>query len=117
MKRILILALFALLLLTACAVVPTGRGYGPEGVMVVPLLPRVVVLRGEPYYYYKGFHYHYVDDRWYYSRSGEGPWADLPRDHYPREVRYKGRDRHKHRDWDNGRDDRYDRRHDDGNRW
>lgn len=105
MKTALIATLLALSLLAACAVVTRDHDYGPEGV-IVPLLPSVVVLDVEPFYYYGGFHYHYRSDRWYYSRSRSGPWLDLPRDHYPREVRFKGRD------WDRGRDrDRDDRDH------
>lgn len=106
MKRLLIPTLLAVSLLTACAVVPGGRGHGPDGVMIVPLLPPVVVLDVEPFYFYSGFHYHYLNDRWYYSRSRSGPWTDLPRDHYPNEVRFKGRDR----DRDRGRDRHHDGR-------
>lgn len=111
MKRILISTLLAVSLLTACAVVPAGRGYGPDGAMIVPLLPPLVVLDAEPYYYYDGFHYHYNNDRWYYSRSRSGPWADLPRDHYPNEVRYKGRHWRHNRDRDDDDRDDDDRRH------
>jgi len=111
MKTALIATLLAVSLLTACAVVPRDRGYGPEGGIIVPLLPSVVVLDVEPFYYYSGFHYHYQSDRWYYSRSRSGPWHDLPRDHYPREVRFKGRDRD--RDHDHDRDRGRDRDHDD----
>jgi len=95
-----------MLTLTACAVVPTG-GRGGPGLTVVPLLPQLVILDTEPYYFYNGFHYHYNNDRWYYSRSRSGPWTDLPRDHYPKEVRFKGRDRQH----DRGRGDD-DRRYD-----
>jgi hypothetical protein len=98
MKRILISTLLAVSLLTACAVVPAGRGHGPDGVMIVPFLPPLVVLDVEPYYFYNDFHYHYNNDRWYYSRSRSGPWADLPRDHYPKEVRFKGRDKWQKKD-------------------
>jgi hypothetical protein len=92
MKRILLATLLAVSLLTACVAVP-----GRHGVEFVPFLPPLVVLEAEPYYYYDGFHYHYNNDRWFYSRSRGGPWYDLPRDHYPRELRYKGRGgRHGH---------------------
>ena len=109
MKKVLVSMLLAVSMLTACAVVPGGRGYGPEGGIIVPLLPPLVVLDVEPFYYYGGFHYHYLDDRWYYSRSRSGPWFDLPRDHYPREVRFKGRDHGRDRDRDRDHDgrDRY----------
>lgn len=113
MKRISILMLIAASLLTACMVVPTGRGHRSDGVMIAPFLPSVVVLETEPYYYYSDYHYHYTSDRWYYSKSRKGPWAELPRDRYPKEVRYKGkgwkhdRDRYDdHRDRDRDHDDR-----------
>jgi len=108
MKRILISMLLAVSMLTACVVLPDGRGHHRDGGVIVPLLPPLVVLDLEPYYYYGGFHYHYLDDRWYYSRSRSGPWIDLPRDHYPNEVRFRGRDR----DWDHDRDWNRDRGHD-----
>jgi hypothetical protein len=102
MKRIAISMLVAVSLLTACVVTPAGRGHR-SGVMIAPILPSVVVLETEPYYFYSDYYYHYTNDRWYYSRSRNGPWADLPRDHYPKEVRFKERDGQ--RDRDRGRDD------------
>lgn len=88
MKRILLAVLIAGAL-TACAVVPGGR-HG--GLRVVPLLPPLVVLDAEPFYFHGGYYYHYNNDAWYYSESRGGPWTDLPRDHYPKEVRYKGKE-------------------------
>jgi len=107
MKRILISTLIALSLLTACTIVPEGgRDRRSGGVVIAPLLPSVVVL-DEPYYFYSGFHYHYTNDRWYYAQSRRGPWAELPRDRYPKEVRHKrnhgNRDRDRDRDHDNRR--------------
>ena len=116
MKRILISTLIAVSLLTACEVVPAGhgrereRGYRSDEVVIAPILPSIVVLDAEPYYYYSGFTYYYKNDRWFYSRSRNGPWADLPRDRYPRGVKFKGR---------NGKRDDYrnrDRRDDYRNR-
>lgn len=93
MKKTLLAAIIAGSLLTACMVAPAGhRGYGQEGVVVVPFLPSIVVLESEPYYYHGGFYYHYDNNNWFYSRSKSGPWSDLPRDHYPKETRFKGRD-------------------------
>lgn len=119
MKKTMVSMLFAVFLLSACAIVPAGRGYGPETAMVVPLLPPVVVFDVEPYYYYKGFHYHYANDRWYYAKSRRGPWINLPRDHYPREVRYKNRNQYEYRDRDDDRHERRDnqRYYDDRRRW
>ena len=74
-------------ILAGCVWVPDRQGGGS---FWVPVLPPVVELGPEPYYVYKGCHYYYRDGGWYYSRSGRGPWVVLPRDHYPREVRYRG---------------------------
>lgn len=111
MKRILISTLIAGSLLTACVAVPGG--HGPGGVVIAPLLPPVVVLGVEPYYYYGDFHYHYTNGSWYYSRSRRGPWVALPRDRYPREVRFERHDRRQERNQDYYRRDRnpgHDRR-------
>jgi hypothetical protein len=117
MKRLWILMIITVSLLAACVVAPNGqRGYGSGGVVIAPLLPRVVVLDAEPYYFYSNFHYHYTNDRWYYSKSRRGPWAELPRDHYPKEVRYKGHAGKQHRDRDDdqrGRDRNHDNRNQD----
>lgn len=88
MKKTSFLSLILLLLLMACAVVPGGRR---GGLVVVPLLPPVVELDVEPYYFHGGFHYHYTNGSWLYATSRSGPWTDLPRDHYPKEVRYKNK--------------------------
>lgn len=89
MNRTLISALFVVSLLTACVVVPGGRHGGP---VLVPLLPPLVMLDAEPYYFQGGFHYHYNNGSWLYSTSRSGPWIDLPRGHYPKEVRFRGKD-------------------------
>lgn len=103
MKRIVITILIGISL-AACVAVPTGRHGHGGGVMVVPLLPSIVVLGAEPYYFQDGYHYHYNNGRWFYARSRSGPWVDLPRDHYPKEVRFKERDRDHDRDHDRDRD-------------
>jgi hypothetical protein len=87
MRRTAIFALILMALLSACAVVPAGRHGELE---LVPLLPPVVVFDTDPYYVHGGFYYHYDNDAWFYSRSRSGPWLDLPRAHYPREVRFRG---------------------------
>ncbi len=80
-------------MLTGCLLVP-GRHGRPT--LLVPPLPPVVMLESEPYYVQGSYHYHYQNDRWYYADSRSGPWSALPRDRYPREVRYsdggRGRD-------------------------
>lgn len=92
-------------MLAGCLMVPGPRG---EGMVVVPALPPVVVFDAGPYYVHQGYHYHYQNNGWYYARSRGGPWAPLPEDHYPREVKF--------RDGGNGRDQGRNNRHQDGNR-
>jgi hypothetical protein len=92
MKRIFFAVLLVAFMLSACVVVPGRRG---RGVVVVPPLPSIVVLEEEPYYHHSGYYYYYQNDRWSYSNSRSGPWVELPRGHYPKEVRFK----------DKGRDD------------
>lgn len=102
MHRMLVVPLLAAALLPACYVVPTHRG----DYVVAPALPPIVEIDVEPYYY-KGhyYYYHQRDRSWSYSRARTGPWMELPRDRYPREIRYKERDRGRDRDRRN-RDDR-----------
>ncbi len=78
--------LMVLLFGAGCVVTPERQ---VRTVVYAPPLPSVVVFETEPYYVQQGYHYHYQHDRWYYSRSRSGPWTSLPRDCYPREVRYR----------------------------
>lgn len=103
MYRMLYVALLMTPLLTACVVVPAHRG--PE-VVEVPALPLIVELGIEPYYYHSGYFYFYNNARWHYSRTRSGPWIDLPRDRYPREIRYTGRSESRGHDRGDGRDNR-----------
>ncbi|MBW6504248.1 hypothetical protein K0B90_08230 [bacterium] len=100
MKRILPAVLLGMFLYAGCMVGPGHRG---SGMVVVPALPSIVVLEAEPYYYQSGYHYHYRNERWYYSNSRSGPWAELPRDRYPREVRFKDRGHDRGRGDERGR--------------
>lgn len=101
MSKMLYAVPLATLLLASCVVVPD---HGE--VVMAPALPVIVELGAEPYYYHGGYHYYYHDDHWSYSHSRTGPWLDLSRDRYPREVRRQHRDDRKdHRDED--RDRRY----------
>ena len=88
MKSLLVAVPFAVFLFVGCMVAPGRRG---SGVVVVPALPSIVVLEEEPYYYQGGYHYYYQNDRWSYSNSRSGPWVELPRDRYPKEVKFKGK--------------------------
>ncbi len=94
--------LFAALLLSACVVAPQhDRGRDRDYYVVAPALPVIVELGVEPYYFHSGFYYYYQerDHRWSYSRDRAGPWNELPRDRYPREIRYKGRNHDRDRDY------------------
>ena len=95
-----LVALFAAFMVAACVVTPGPGGYGVE---VAPALPAVIELDvAEPYYYQSGFYYFYQGDRWHYSRSRSGPWTELPRSHWPKEIRHREREdrggefRHEH---------------------
>jgi hypothetical protein len=88
MRSLFLVVLFAALMLASC-LVRTGRD--SVGI-VVPPLPSVVIFDSEPYYNQGGYHYHYQNDRWLYSQSRQGPWTELPRSHYPKEIRYRNQD-------------------------
>lgn len=88
MKELWIAILLGGTLLNAGCVLRAGP-HG-AGIAIAPPLPVVVEL-ADPYYYQSDYHYYHNKDRWYYSRSRGGPWVELPRDRYPREVRYKGK--------------------------
>jgi hypothetical protein len=114
----LITTIVMVFLMMACTVMAMGRrGSGVDVVVTIPVLPHIVVMEQEPYYYHQGYHYHYTNDRWYYSKSKSGPWKDLPRSHYAKEVKYKkehwkydeGRNQY-HRDDNRGHDQRNDNR-------
>ena len=112
MFKTLIVAPLAAFLLSSCVVAPAE--YGPE-VVVAPALPLIVELDVEPFYYQRGYHYYYSNNSWRYSNSRSGPWTDLPRSHYPKETRFKGRADARRGDRDDGRrgdrdNDRRDRR-------
>lgn len=84
--------LFAGMVVPVMGVIGTGclvPGRHGQPVLLAPPLPSVVVFESEPYYVQEGYHYHYQNDGWYYSRSRSGPWSSLPRDRYPQEIKYK----------------------------
>jgi hypothetical protein len=111
MKSLVLVALFAAFTLTACLVSPGPPGYG--GAVVSPL-PAIVELDADAYYYQNGYYYFYQNNNWRYSKSRGGPWTELPRSHWPKEIRHRGRDNDRDRrgDDDRGRDFRqeHDRR-------
>ena len=89
-KSVLLAGTFMATLFTGCWFT---TGPGGVGITVVPALPVVVELQDDPYFYQSGYYYYYQDDRWSYASHKSGPWVELPRDRYPREVRYSGRTR------------------------
>jgi len=93
MKKAIILVVVSGLLLFGCAVGLWG-GHRGGGLVIVPALPETVELDADQYYYQNGYYYRYDGSVWFYSERREGPWVDLPRSHYPREVHYRGRDDH-----------------------
>jgi hypothetical protein len=99
MKNLLLVSLFTLFMGTACVVTPGPSEYG--GITVSPL-PPVVVLGADPYYYQKGYYYYYQNNNWRYSRSRSGPWSDLPRSHWPKEIRHSDRSSDQNRDRHDG---------------
>lgn len=105
MYRMLIIAPLTALLLSVSACVVTPADHGP-GMVVAPALPLIVELDAEPYYYQRGYYYYYDNDLWRYSNSRSGPWSDLPRSHYPKETRFKGRAGGRGGDQDHDRRDR-----------
>jgi len=100
MKKLWVTLILAALLCTACVLAAGPRGIG---IAIAPPLPFVVELT-DPFYIHGGFHYHYNNDRWYYSQSQSGPWIDLPRDRYPREVRQRGQGQDRGRGLKRGHD-------------
>jgi hypothetical protein len=86
MIRMIAVAFLASSMYLGCVFTP-GPDYGEE---VAPPLPGVVVLDDGPYYHYRDYHYRYEHDRWHYSRERNGPWRELPRSHWPKEVRPGG---------------------------
>jgi hypothetical protein len=86
---VVLVTIFAVFMLSACMLSPGPGGYGVE---VAPPLPAIVELNAEPYYYQSGYHYRYQNDSWHYSKARSGPWTELPRSHWPKEIRQSGRD-------------------------
>ena len=101
MKRVLLVELLAVLLVSGCMV---GHGRRGSSVIVVPALPSIVVLEEEPYYRHGGYFYYYRNNSWSYSPSRNGPWVELPRDRYPKEVKFKGKGNGKDRGEKRGHD-------------
>ena len=95
MKKTVIVALISAFLVTGCAVGFMGGHHG-RSMVIVPALPETVELDADQYYSQNGYYYRYQGNVWVYSESREGPWSQLPRSHYPKQVRYKGQDNRDH---------------------
>ena len=93
--------LLGTLLLAGCVVSPA---YGPD-YGVAPALPITVDLDVEPYFY-GGFYYYYHqnDHHWTYAHDRAGPWRELPKDRYPREIRFKDHEQYRDRNRERERD-------------
>ena len=55
-----------------------------------PPLPAIVELGPDRHYRQGGYDYYYHGDRWQYSRDRSDSWSDLPRSHWPNEIRRRG---------------------------
>lgn len=98
MKKDVILAFAAAFLLGGCAVGFLGGSDG-NSMIIVPMLPVTVEIDADQPYYQNGYYYEYQGNIWLYSDARKGPWRQLPRSHYPKEVRYKGQGKqNEHRD-------------------
>jgi len=86
MKARVIVLISSVLFLTSCLVAPRRGG----GLQIIPILPTVVEVDADSYYYQDGYHYFYTGDRWYYSDSRNGFRSELPRSSWPRETRHRG---------------------------
>jgi len=110
LSRMVLTPLFAVSMLTACCV-PSNYGRGGDvhvddggvhvnidGVNVnvdrvnvlPPPLPSIVELGPDRHYQQGGYNYYYLGDRWQYSRDRSDSWSDLPKSHWPNEIRRRG---------------------------
>jgi|SRR5271157_888626 hypothetical protein len=99
MKKTMLVALISAFLAAGCAVGFVGSHRGGS-MVIVPALPETVEVDADQYYYQNGYYYRYQGNVWVYSQSRQGPWSDLPRTHYPKQVRSKGHDDQGNRDQD-----------------
>lgn len=61
-----------------------------EGNELPPALPYTVELGPDRQYRQSGYDYYYHGERWQYSRDRGESWSDLPRSHWPNEIRRRG---------------------------
>ena len=97
-------ALIAVLMISGCTIGLDRRG----DITIIPALPTTIEIDPDEYYYQDGYYYSIRGDVWFYAQTREGPWIELPRSRYPREVHLRHHDdRSGQRDFQ-GRDDRRD---------
>jgi hypothetical protein len=89
MKSWMLVPAASALLLTGCLVAPRPGG----GLEMIPMLPAVVEIGPDAYVAHGGYHYFYANERWYYASSKNGERRELPRSHWPREVRRRSEER------------------------
>jgi len=94
-KTNMLAAGLATMMLSGCLIVPPPRD---GSVILAPPLPAVVWLETEPYYVNGGYTYYYQNNNWYYARQRNGPWVALPRDRFPKEVRYRDHGQNRERE-------------------
>lgn len=97
MIKAVLVGLIAAFLLSGCAIGFLGGRHG-EGMVIVPALPIMIEIDADQPYYQNGYYYSYRNNVWFYSASNRGPWAELPRDRYPREVHLRGHNEGNRRD-------------------
>ena len=90
-KKVRLLPFLRCFMLTSCVVAPGPPDAGVD-VEIAPPLPAIVELGEDPYYFNNGYYYYYHHDRWQYSRSRSGGWRDLPKTHWPKEIRQRRRE-------------------------
>lgn len=108
LSSMVLASLFTVTMLTAC-LTPSWYGDGVnvdeggvnvniDGVNVnvdrvnqlPPSLPSIVELGPDRYYQQGGYIYYYYGDRWQYARDHYSPRSELPRSHWPNEIRRRG---------------------------
>jgi hypothetical protein len=111
MKKAVFVAVISAFFAGGCAIGFVGHHRG-ESLMIVPALPVTVEIDADQYYSQNGYFYRYQGNAWVYSQSRQGPWSDLPRSRYPRQVRSRGQINHDNNNGGLEKRDRDNRDHD-----
>ena len=86
MKNFVCMAFASLLLVVLLAACVVSRD-GDVGLLLPPPLPVIVDVGPDRHYSHEGYHYYENNGRWQYSRERDGSRHELPKSHYPREIR------------------------------